>query len=305
MSYVTPRYSTEDLEEGCWGTPTKQVGEVKHFYSKRGVAAVELTNDLKEGDMIALRNHNHVIGVSSLQMNHKPIKKGRAGSVVGVKLPMGMKAKNHDKVYMERPQLIGHVTTYFSKKKVASVKLIEPLTIGDVIIFRKGNDFYKHVVQQMQIDHCNVTWAEPGSSEVGIKVPGRIKRKSKVFVLERGINVQTIRGRALTADGIKPILVGKVTNAYKNINVLGIKLNSGLLAVGDIIAFKKGRRTFKLMISSMQINHQNVEVAYPGEDGVAVKVPCCSSSHSGDPLSKNAAVFVVYGAANAHAYSKW
>lgn len=306
MSYVMPKQpSMEDLEEGCFGTPTKQIGEVKHFYSKRSVAAIELTNDVKEGDMIALRNHNHVVGVTSLQQNHQPIKKGRAGSVVGVKIPKGLKVKNHDKVFLERPELIGRVSNYFSNKKVASIKLTAPLTLGDVIIFRKGHDFYKHVVQQMQINHQNVTWAEPQKWEVGVKVPGKIKRGAKVFVLERGINVKTVRGRALTGDGIKPLLVGKVTNAYKNINVLAVKLHTGLLSLGDVIAFKKGTRTFKHMISSMQINNENVEVAYPGASNVGIKVPCCSSSHSGDPLSRNAAVFVVYGAANSHAYSQW
>merc|ERR1712070_1126379 len=81
---------------------------------------------------------------------------------------------------------------------------------GDVVIFRKGNDFYKHVVSQMQVNHTNVMFAEPGQ-QVGILVPGRIKRKAKVFLLERGVNVKTTRSGSMSAVQ-HPMLVGKVVN---------------------------------------------------------------------------------------------
>lgn len=314
-TYVMPRNSFEEdlgeLEAG-FSAPSKQIGEVKHFYSNRSVAAVELTDDVHLGDFVALKNHDRVIGVTSLQQHHMPIKRGRSGTVVGIKLPEGMKARKHDKIFVEMPQKIGKVTNYFSNLKVVSVALTEPLTIGDVVIFKRGRSFYKHVVTQMQVNHKNVQWAEPSQlhkkkTQVGIKVPGRIKEGSRVYILERGINVKTIdrmHSKQQPSEPI-PMLIGRVINAYKKINVLAIKLHSGLLAIGDVIMFTKGDKKFKHMITSMEINHEKVDVAYPGSNCVGIKVPCVNSKHTSDPCSRNAKVFCVFGASNAHHYSQW
>merc|ERR1711918_172373 len=97
-------------------------------------------------------------------------------------------------------------------------------------------------------------------------------------------------------------LVGKVKNAYTNINVLTVHLQNGLLSIGDVIEFRKSNQVYKHMISSMEINHERVNVAYPGPHYVGIKVPRCSTK---GPCSRNAAVYLCYGAANFDSYSKW
>jgi len=64
------------------------VGKVIHWYDKIGVAVVKLGKGLKVGDSIKVKHGDSEFGdeVSSIQLNHEPIKSGKKGDEVAIKL---------------------------------------------------------------------------------------------------------------------------------------------------------------------------------------------------------------------------
>lgn len=59
-------------------------------------------------------------------------------------------------------------------------------------------------------------------------------------------------------------LIGKITHYYSKINVAIVEL-SATLKIGDKIHVKGHETDFEQTVSSMQIEHQNVEIAKKGE----------------------------------------
>ena len=67
------------------------------------------------------------------------------------------------------------------------------------------------------------------------------------------------------------VKVGVVTHYFGNLNVAAIKLTDGELRVGDTIRVKGHTSDFQQKVESMQIEHQDVEVAEQGAD-IGIKV---------------------------------
>lgn len=66
----------------------KLVGKVSHFYTKIGVAVVELSGELRIGDRIAIEGPGGSFEqtVSSMQIEKAPISSARAGQSIGLKV---------------------------------------------------------------------------------------------------------------------------------------------------------------------------------------------------------------------------
>jgi len=64
--------------------------------------------------------------------------------------------------------------------------------------------------------------------------------------------------------------VGRITHFFSKIDVAVIELNAAL-SVGDTIAVKGPTTDFEQKVDSMQIEHQNVERAGPGQS-IGLKV---------------------------------
>jgi hypothetical protein len=66
----------------------KMVGKVTHYYTRLGVAAVELTDELKLGDTIRVLGHSTEFEqvVNSMQLEHENIAVGKAGQAIGMKV---------------------------------------------------------------------------------------------------------------------------------------------------------------------------------------------------------------------------
>jgi putative protease len=77
----------------------KQVGRITHFFSKIGVAAIELEDELRVGDTIHVKGHTSdwTQGVSSIQIEHDEVEKAGPGDVIGIKVERH--AREHDVVY--------------------------------------------------------------------------------------------------------------------------------------------------------------------------------------------------------------
>jgi putative protease len=76
-----------------------QVGHITHFFSKIGVAVVELTAPLAVGDRILVKGPSTDFEqvVDSMQIEHETIPKAEAGQAIGLKL--AEQARERDVVY--------------------------------------------------------------------------------------------------------------------------------------------------------------------------------------------------------------
>ena len=80
-----------------------KIGKVTHFYRKIGVAVVELSWLLCDGDMITITKRNGRTNftqrVRSMEINHKRIHGASCGDTIGLKVKQRVRVK--DSVYKE------------------------------------------------------------------------------------------------------------------------------------------------------------------------------------------------------------
>lgn len=69
-------------------SPYEKVGRVNHFYSKAGVAIVELLASVKNGDKILIRGDTTKIEqpIVSMEMEHSRVPSADAGKQIGLKV---------------------------------------------------------------------------------------------------------------------------------------------------------------------------------------------------------------------------
>lgn len=79
---------------------------------------------------------------------------------------------------------IGKVVHYFDKASVAVVKLLSPVSVGDTIKIKKGEDEFTDTVESMQIEHESITSAKAGE-EAAIKISQKTKEGAVVYKLEK------------------------------------------------------------------------------------------------------------------------
>jgi len=79
--------------------PYEKVGRIAHFYSKAGVAVLELTAPLSKGDKIVIRGSTTNIEqtVDSMEIEHEQIAAAQAGQSVGMKV--AGRVRENDIVY--------------------------------------------------------------------------------------------------------------------------------------------------------------------------------------------------------------
>jgi putative protease len=77
----------------------KELGTVSNYFSKIGVAVIDLTAPLELGDEIRVigGDRDFQQSVESIQVEHQPIEKGEAGQEIALKLDQ--KARPGDKIY--------------------------------------------------------------------------------------------------------------------------------------------------------------------------------------------------------------
>ncbi len=80
-------------------TEVQEVGTIVHFFSKIGVAIVDLKEPLSVGDEILVKgpSTDFEMTVNSMQVEHKSIERAEAGQSIGLKT--AQQAKERDLVY--------------------------------------------------------------------------------------------------------------------------------------------------------------------------------------------------------------
>ncbi|MEM1980978.1 MAG: hypothetical protein QW788_00230 [Candidatus Hadarchaeales archaeon] len=77
----------------------KLVGRVTHYFTKIGVAVVDLSDELKVGDRISIEGPttNFQQVVESMQIEHQNVQSAKAGQSIGLKVVQ--RAREKDLVY--------------------------------------------------------------------------------------------------------------------------------------------------------------------------------------------------------------
>ncbi len=77
----------------------KQIGQVTHYFDQISVAVIQLTEPLHVGDTIHILGHSSDFkqGVTSLQVEHRPIDEAKPGDDVALKVIQTVHAS--DKVF--------------------------------------------------------------------------------------------------------------------------------------------------------------------------------------------------------------
>ena len=81
---------------------------------------------------------------------------------------------------MVKDKQVGTVSNYFDHVKVAAMKLVGPLKVGDVVEIKGGEVDFEQKISSMQIQHEKVDKAKKGD-EIGIKVKKKVRKGYKVF----------------------------------------------------------------------------------------------------------------------------
>jgi len=79
--------------------------------------------------------------------------------------------------------LIGKVTHYYNKAMVVVIDLKKPISAGDTIKIKRGEEEFEQKVESMQIDHKNVEKAKKGD-EIAIKVDQPTKEGAEIYKVE-------------------------------------------------------------------------------------------------------------------------
>jgi len=77
----------------------KEVGKITHYFTRIGVAVVELSDQLSVGDRILIQGSttNFEQAVESMQIEHKNVTTAEAGQSVGLKVEQ--RVREGDRVY--------------------------------------------------------------------------------------------------------------------------------------------------------------------------------------------------------------
>ncbi len=66
----------------------KPIGAITHYFSKIGVAVIELSGKINEGDNISIEGATTNVNqkIDSMQIEHKPVKTAGKGQSIGLKV---------------------------------------------------------------------------------------------------------------------------------------------------------------------------------------------------------------------------
>ncbi|MDP6388072.1 MAG: translation elongation factor-like protein [Candidatus Pacebacteria bacterium] len=81
------------------GEKEKLIGKVTHYYSKIGVAIIELSNSISIGDILHFKSATTDFEekIFSIQVEHKDVSSAKKGEVIGVKV--SEKVRGGEEVY--------------------------------------------------------------------------------------------------------------------------------------------------------------------------------------------------------------
>ena len=77
---------------------------------------------------------------------------------------------------------VGKVVHWYDRVSVAVAKLSEPLSIGDKIKVRRGEEVFEDTVSSMQLDHKDISTGKKGQ-EVAVKLSQKANEGAVILKL--------------------------------------------------------------------------------------------------------------------------
>ena len=75
---------------------------------------------------------------------------------------------------------VGKVVHWYDKLGVAIIELSAPLSAGDTVKFKHGDQEFQQAITSMQVEHQAVQSAKPGDS-VGVKTDQKVREGTVVY----------------------------------------------------------------------------------------------------------------------------
>ena len=77
----------------------EEIGRVRDYFARIGVAGIDLTGRLKVDDTIHIQGHTTDLqqAVDSMQIEHEDVQEAKAGDAIGIKVPD--RCRGGDSVY--------------------------------------------------------------------------------------------------------------------------------------------------------------------------------------------------------------
>ena len=97
----------------------------------------------------------------------------------------------------------------------------------------------------------------------------RVVKKTRPKKLKKG---KTRAGKAAKAPKLPAEPIGRVTHYFPKARATAVMIERERVKVGDVLFYKGHTTHFKQRVGSLQINHQPVTVASPGDEvGIQVR----------------------------------
>lgn len=114
----------------------------------------------------------------------KPLKKSSKKAVAKVrkvvkKVAKKVPAKKSTRVIPKGEILVGYVIHYFSKIRVAVIKLKSEVSASDTLRIKGHTTDFSQKIESMQLDHKPIMKAKKGD-EIGLLVDSRVRRRDCV-----------------------------------------------------------------------------------------------------------------------------
>lgn len=78
---------------------------------------------------------------------------------------------------------VGEITHYFSKIKVAIIKVSTKISVGQKLKYKGHTTDFDEIIKEMQLNHESISEVKKGQ-EVGVKAKKIVREGDEVFLVE-------------------------------------------------------------------------------------------------------------------------
>ena len=77
--------------------PEEEIGRVRDYFARIGVAGIDLTAPLRVGEEIRIKGHTTDFAqvVESIQIEHEPVREAKAGDKIGIRVKERCRGGDH------------------------------------------------------------------------------------------------------------------------------------------------------------------------------------------------------------------
>ncbi len=128
---------------------------------------------------MALKKKKRII-LKKKTLKKKTVKKRITKKRVSKKVSKKKGVSKAPRIKKQKERVLGKITHYFPKVRAAVIKLVAPLTVGDVIKIKGHTTNFQQAITSLQIDRVPIDQAKKGQ-EIGLLVNSRVRQHDVVY----------------------------------------------------------------------------------------------------------------------------